>query len=164
MNAPAVSPRMGDPMDISRRQRLLLELLSTSDGETLDPIRIMKAEFLLSMEAPNSLLSDQDKYQFEPYNYGPYSVDVYRDLDRLGLFGFLSSSRVPGRNWNRYAASEMGRREAQKLRGDISPKLLDFIGELRNFVIGNSFESLLRSVYSKYPDYAAKSVFRGMEG
>ena len=151
-------------MDLSRRQRLLLALLSTAEGESLDPIRIMKAEFLLTQETPESLLPLEDKYEFEPYNYGPYSVGVYRDLDLLEMLGLLSSTRVSGRNWNRYTASATGREEARKLQAEVSSRVLDFVGELRSYVLGHSFESLLRSVYAKYPEYASKSVFRGKEG
>lgn len=150
-------------MDLTLRQRLLLELLSMSEGGSLDPIRIMKAEFLLSMEIPERLLSSEDKYEFEPYNYGPYSVGVYRDLELLGMFGFLASTRVLGRNWNRYMASAAGRTEAQKLQEEVSPVVIKFVSDVRSFVLSHSFESLLRAVYAKYPEYATKSVFRGKE-
>ena len=134
-----------------RRDWLLLVI-----GDQLEPIQIQKALFKFSKE---SGADTNELYQFEPYNWGPCSFDVYSDLSDLREQGLIDA--VPsGRGWSFYSQTDIGRRLSAELRERASPPLLASLDQIRQFVTDRPFEALLRDVYSDYPEYAAKSLFQ----
>jgi uncharacterized protein YwgA len=84
--------------ELTPRQRTLLTFLQAGDGGKLDPIRIQKGLFILAMETPEEWLPSEARYHFEPYNYGPYSSEIYYDLDRLEGYGYVEKIEMPGRS------------------------------------------------------------------
>src|SRR5450755_729547 len=86
------------------------ESLGTSGPEALDPIRIQKGMFLLSMRGPC-----RDLYKFRPYNWGPYSSDLVGDLELLVSRGLLTTVQEPGRNWARFRPTSQGRERAGQM-------------------------------------------------
>ncbi len=64
---------------IEPRQRALLAFISGAGPRELDPVRIMKGQFLIAMELTIDLLPDELKYSFEPYLYG----HIHRTLRRI---------------------------------------------------------------------------------
>ena len=66
---------------MQRRWELLLLFLGTGKAanQELDPVRIMKGMFLLEKEGA----LEPHSYDFEPYDYGPFSIALYNDLDLL---------------------------------------------------------------------------------
>src|SRR3989442_16044789 len=63
-----------------------LLLLFGTDDQPLDRVRIQKTMFLC---ARRSKAAEPEKYQFKPYHYGPFSFDIYPDLDRMVHAGLL---------------------------------------------------------------------------
>lgn len=139
----------------------LLLLLAVRDAEVpLDPVRVQKALFLLAEEGD---LPDGEAYSFEPYDYGPFSSSIYRDLQGLIASGCVREVEVQGYNWKRYAVTNRGleRAQAQVDRFDGQHReVLRRLATIKNELVGLSFDALLRRVYDRYPDYAENSVFR----
>jgi hypothetical protein len=150
---------MSDLGAVGTRQQLLLLFLSGS--EHLDPIRIMKGMFLFSQECPKGWIEEADRYRFQPYNWGPFSRDVYRDLDALIASGLVSTMTVTGRAWNYHTATDEGRVLAAEAGMQWNPAVSVYLQKLRQFVLSVSFSTLLKTIYQKYPDFAVNSVFRG---
>jgi hypothetical protein len=119
----------------------------------------MKGLFLLAQEAPKSWLASSGRYSFEPYHYGPFSADIYRDIDSLCGMGFAQCHEVPGQTWCRYSLTDAGRSEASASTVDENPGLVKYIRDLRGWVTSLSFNRLLTAVYEKYPEFARNSVF-----
>jgi hypothetical protein len=139
-----------------------LLLLIASDGAPrgLDPVRIQKGMFLLAREgaAPAA-----QSYEFEPYNYGPMSRGVYRDVARLLAAGLVERRPVPGYGWAIYVPTDAGGERASGLAaraGAEAPATLSALAEIKRTITGVSFAALLESIYARYPEYAARSVFR----
>ena len=66
--------------DLHPRDWLLL--LFDGAGEPLDRVRIQKSMFLF---AERSKAPGGEKYRFTPYHYGPFSFDIYPDLDWVAV-------------------------------------------------------------------------------
>lgn len=145
--------------DLTPRQSMLLLLISKADAPGLDPIRIMKGQFLLAMEVPAHWMRAEARYAFVPYNYGPYSSEIYRDLDLLEQMNLIGRTTLPGRSWSYYYSTEAGTACADEIASTLEPALVKYIDSVRHFVSSVSFSDLLRAVYQRYPEYAVNSVF-----
>jgi hypothetical protein len=150
-------------LDVDRVDWLVL-FLAAGARRPVAPVRVQKGLFLL---AKSSLLPASERYGFEPYNYGPMSRELYRDVRRLcgeGVAEIQPRLDAPdGRTWRAVALTPSGRRRAAVLearaRGDHPEALLE-VASIRARVDGLSFTELLTLVYDRYPEYASRSVFR----
>ena len=130
--------------------------LLLSIGEGIEPIQLQKLLFKFAKEsqAPQSEL-----YEFEPYNWGPCSFEIYDDLSALHSDSLIEP--VPsGRGWSSYRLTAKGKRKAGDIRHKVSDKLLEQLDEKYLYVTSRTFESLLADVYNDYPDFATKSLFK----
>lgn len=130
------------------------DALGVEGPDSLDPVRIQKGMFLLSQRGPARGL-----YDFRPYNWGPFSRDVYNDLDRLVGLGIAVSEHVPGQSWCRYSLSERGEQRAAEVAVGSDKQSLRWMAELRRFLTARSFGQLLEDVYREFPQYATRSRF-----
>jgi uncharacterized protein len=139
----------------------LLVFIACEEGEEgLDPVRVQKGMFLLAREGG---LPARQRYRFVPYNYGPMSRGVYRDVGFLADERLLAERPIPGYAWGRLVATEKGRARARELieaEPEITSDRLAAVREIRRTVAGSGFEELLRRIYARYPEYATRSVFR----
>ena len=143
-----------EPQVVNDKQRALLAFICAGTSPE-DPIRIMKGLFLFSKEGgvPQSML-----YEFVPYSYGPCSFAIYDDLDYL--VNEKAVERLMGSRWPRYVATERGKEmnsEFEKIHSEQAARL----AEIRHWVDRHRFSDLLREVYTRFPDFATKSIFRG---
>jgi uncharacterized protein YwgA len=179
---------------LNRKDLLLLLLFSPgSSGEEAEPIdgrtRLMKLLFLLQFQADypvDKILEAKSKYEFQAYHYGPFTKDVYNDLEFLENVGLIevNSKGIAGpadQNEEEKLVEDTAigedsedttfefKEEMYKLtprglefvRKNLSPTtpedLLRIIRELKGKFASLPLTSLLRYVYSNYPDYAKKS-------
>jgi len=137
---------------------VLLSFLAAADEDSaLDPVRVMKGLFLIDQEAPREWLPVDARYVFEPYLYGPFSMDIYRDLEHLTGLGYAVLDLRSGRSW---AITQPGRALAASVSNNLPAGLRNYIRRVRTFVSSTSFRDLLNAVYERYPHFATKSVFR----
>ena len=127
------------------------------ENESMDRIRIMKTLFLLDKQIDQRL---SNFYQFTPYLYGPFSLEVYTDLDELRQEGHIQLELTLPLNWSRYRLTEKGISAVDKIYKEIPAPLKTKMREVKNLVTGLSFVELLRYVYKEYPEYAYSSVIK----
>lgn len=151
-------PTTGSSVDRSDWLLLLLDraALGAQEPEELDPVRIQKGMFLLSQRGPARGL-----YEFQAYDWGPFSSDIYADLASLTQHGYLAEERVPGRTWSTYRVTARGHERAMALAAQVRAEDTAWLRQARDFLTTRSFAQLLRDVYALYPDYAANSRFSG---
>lgn len=130
-----------------------------SDGDPLDQIRVMKGMFLLSQH-PDHPIHQQQMYEFEPYDWGPFDSTVYRDLDVLQVRGFLTAHRAPKSSQIRYGLTAAGEIEAARFRQSQPDALIALVDAVRLRVVSQTFRALLTDIYEAFPDYAVKSLLR----
>lgn len=141
----------------TRQDWLLLFLSGAAVGaqnvEGLDPVRIQKGMFLVSMRGPV-----RDVYTFRPYNWGPFSSAIYADLEHFEREGLIRGQRVPGQSWKRYETTDKGDDRARMFADTLEPPALAWLAAARDYVASRSFTQLLREIYARYPSYAVNSL------
>jgi hypothetical protein len=83
----------GSIKPMTRRDWLLVLCAYEGAPSGLDPVRLQKGMFLF---ARTGVVPVHEQYQFKPYDYGPMSSMIYRDLDELVTEGFLVRHSVAG--------------------------------------------------------------------
>jgi uncharacterized protein YwgA len=178
---------------------LLLSLLYCPglNGEKNEPIigrtRLTKMIFLFEKELKNHFFKDiyTQEFDFEPYNFGPYSRELFDDLKFFLAIGLIKTKEtsipISSAEKNEYEYSlddgltnedtEEFDIENYELKYFLSDNGIKYIEDnvwkllsnkqresLINFKIKIntiSLDSLLRYVYNNYKDYAEKSVIAG---
>jgi uncharacterized protein YwgA len=137
-----------------------LVLLLDQAPNGLEPVRVQKALFLLAKEGG---LPREERYAFVPYNYGPMSRAIYRDVERLEEEGIVVRSPVPGSGRSAVRLTPRGAERARwldRVAAHAHPTSREALRRIRADVERRSFADLLRTIYARYPEYAARSVFR----
>lgn len=144
---------------MTRADWLLLFLTSPArNGQrsrSLEPLRIMKGLFLMSQHGEEEL---KDLYLFKPYDYGPFTSDIYSDLGSLASDGLVAQDAVAGRSWRMYRPTIDGIERATDLAANLGPRAEATIDEAYSFVTTRGFLKLLRDIYAEYPAYAVNTV------
>jgi len=145
------------------RKDWILVLLHATEGGHLDRVRIVKGLFLLSQESPEPL---ENFYSFYPYLYGPFSSEIYSDLDELIEENLIAIDLKIAPSWSQYRLTDKGSSRAKELWKALSKPIRQKLSEIAKNVLSLSFSKLLTYVYGKYPDYARESVLNpaGLEG
>lgn len=125
-------------------------------GDYIEPIQLQKTLFKFAREAP---VPTNQRYGFEPYNWGPMAKQIYPDLEELQAEG-LVDAKPTGEGWSGYSVTAKGLDLALRLRKEAPGELVEAIDEQRAWVLDRPFRQLLRDVYEKYPEMAKKSLFK----
>jgi hypothetical protein len=142
------------------RQELLLVVLAGAGGQPLTPVQIQKAMFLVTRNLPN-LVTDGPSFNFVPYDYGPFDAAVYNEADALKNIGFAHITPSGRGLWKIYSVSAEGQARAHELSLQLSQEIKEYIRDVAVWVRGQSFSSLVKSIYEAYPEMRANSIFNG---
>jgi hypothetical protein len=135
-------------------------------------------------------ITEENFYEFFPWNFGPFSPRVYDDLEFFILHGFVVSSAAPAdetlpeeaAEWEKWASDLDAEWEGEAVaeyneekftlsekgiaftKARLLPALTDSQSSLlRQFkarTVDVPLRGLLRYVYSKYPEQTTKSTIR----
>lgn len=133
-----------------------LLVIAAAGADGLEPVHLQKTLFLINRQADE--LEINEVYEFKPYDYGPFSVDIYRDVDQLvddGMVAIGYQDRV-----RRYRLTEAGRARADQLREHLSPPQRDFTERVVGWASTLTFRQLVQAIYQEFPEYRANSIFR----
>ena len=160
---------------------LLIELAGRDSQEAWfrGITRLEKIIFILMTEHNLSAWIQEDKPNFIPYKLGPYAREVYAAIDFLSSYGLIEDSFSsnnssldsmeanmsvePGSmpyEERRFKLTDDGRRAAQSLRQNSNNISLDAIRTCYNEFAEMPLPTLLRHVYTKYPQYTGKSIIK----
>jgi hypothetical protein len=64
------------------RRDLVLAILAAAEGRAYTPVQIQKAVFVICDQLPH-LIDDGPRFNFAPYDYGPFDGDVYTEIAML---------------------------------------------------------------------------------
>jgi uncharacterized protein len=183
------------PNALNRKDLLLLLLFAAgSSGDEGEPIdgrtRLMKLLFILQHDYPaGKSLDTKRTYNFQAYHFGPFSKELYNDLEFLENVGLVQAS-------SQGDASPIDQQEEEKVVEDIAigdveeegsllfeqerykltphgmdwvqknlipeaPELLmTSIHDIKSKFAPLPLTSLLRYVYSKYPEFAQNTKLK----
>jgi len=142
------------------RRELLLVVLAAGRGRAFQPAQIQKAVFLIDRNLP-SLVHSGPRYQFAPYNYGPFDRNVYVEAEYLREEGAVVIAPSAGGRWMTYAASDVGLKRGEEILGRLKLKSRQYIESIAEWVLAQSFGSLVKSIYDAYPEMRENSIFQG---
>jgi hypothetical protein len=142
------------------RNELVLAMLACAGGRSYTPVQIQKAIFLVCQQVPQ-IITAGPGFDFKPYDYGPFDADVYAIADTLQRAGGATVAPSPYGRWNTYAATDAGVTEGEQLLGQLAPEIREFLQKISEWVRGQSFSSLVKSIYDAYPAMRENSIFRG---
>jgi uncharacterized protein YwgA len=116
---------------------------------------LMKYVFLFQMEGNGGR---RRLYQFVPYHYGPFSKEVYADLEALEQEGLVRVEKDPEEEKTKITLADAAKIEERlaMLPDDIKQDvavIIETYGDLDH-------ATLLSTVYEKYPAYARKSQLK----
>lgn len=144
-------------------EEILLPLLAAkfSDDGIRGRTRLQKFVFLIQEKFGKEL---PGKYNFIPYDYGPFAKPLAEDMHDLREEGFIDKEEIPRGSdavEHRYKLTEKGEKELEdmleefEIDEDIQRKIKENIVEEWD---KGSLRALLSYVYSEYPQYAENSV------
>ena len=141
------------------RQDWPLLAIYFAGGSGLSPVQLQKSLFLIGQELQKTV--GDSFYSFIPYNYGPFSLDVYHDADVLATRGLVNITQRTGQNWNCYTITDTGREQAKQVKDSAPPDGVSYLQAVVEWAKGLTFQQLVRSIYKQYPNFQKNSVFQG---
>lgn len=149
------------------RKLLPLALMYVNDGEPIEGrTRLQKMVFLMQKELEKRDQSGAVRleYDFIPYDYGPFSKELYDDLDAMIDQEFVDDTEEPLRSGKVKYIYEIGNdgeelvdSEAEKWK-DVDA-IMQLAQEIKQEYNDMLLSELIEYVYSEYPDYAERSVY-----
>lgn len=146
--------------------------------------RLEKLVFLLERETDSYKWLEQ-KADFVPYNFGPFSEKVYQAVDTLAAAGIIEDSltmaaddsdmweqrenigldtgagdSITNTTRNFRLTDDRGQRYYQILAKELPPNALREISVLKQNFAFLPLRKLIRYVYQKYDDFTTKSIIR----
>ena len=184
---------------VENRAQLLLALLFAGEKETgselpityIDGItRLEKLVFLLVHEAGFLIeKSQEEKYNFIPFKMGPWTNEIYDEIDFLESIGLVNSERSleiadvdkahseelfdsalmdkyqkkqysQNETFNIFKLTEEGKRKALILWNKLPQNEKAKIIDIKKKFNNMSLKQLLRYVYKKYPEFTEQSEIK----
>ena len=139
------------------REHVLLVALSLVEGQPFTPVQIQKSMFLADEKIRDAFLH---RYNFQPYDYGPFDQQVYADAQMLRHAGLVEIGSDQRGGWNTYAATPVGVQQAAALREHLAADQQEMLGRIVGMVRSMSFTELVSAIYRAYPHMRERSVFR----
>jgi len=141
------------------RKDFLLLAVAAAEGNPLTPVQIQKIIFLIGKADLKE--SPTPYYEFEPYDYGPFDVSIYRDAEELESEGLVYRPSSSKGYWTDTIISTKGSAAAEALGRQLSKETNDYIKDLTAWARIQSFSALVQYIYENWPEYRENSVFQG---
>lgn len=141
-------------MTPSRSDVVLAAMVPAPRDVWLDPVRAQKLLFLIDKEIPTFIGGPH--FNFQPYNYGPFDVDVYLELEALTAESYVHTDRT----WHhlRYKLTTKGVACGTSALASIPDKASRFIERACEWMLAASFSDLLSAIYRRYPEMAVNAL------
>jgi hypothetical protein len=140
---------------MNRRELVLSTLAAGGETASFTPVQVQKIFFLLDREAAH--LTGGPKFNFQPYDYGPFDNAVYEQIEVLNLAGLTQIDMV-GRHKS-FALAPLGFAEGSTVLARLPTPTQEYIKAVVAWVRSLRFDQLVAAIYRKYPDMKAKSIF-----
>jgi uncharacterized protein len=142
------------------RRDLVLAILAVARGRPYQPAQLQKAAFLIMRNVPH-IIEDGPGFSFVPYDYGPFDASVYWEAEKLRDSGEAIITLSPNGRWKTYAASQLGITRGEDLLRALPEEVRAYISRISEWVLSQSFGSLIRAIYDAYPEMRENSIFNG---
>lgn len=147
------------------RRLLPLALMYVNEDKPIEGrTRLQKMVFLMQKELEERSSAPTLDYEFIPYDYGPFSKDLYDDLDIMISQQFVDYIEEPLNSGNVKYVYELENNgkdliESEPIDGEALSEILQVAREIRARYGEMLLSKLIEFVYSEYPEYAERSVY-----
>jgi hypothetical protein len=141
------------------KKEIILAAMASSKDVDYSPVQIQKLLFLLDKKLPSYL--DGPHFSFVPYDYGPFSIEIYQLMDEFDSSGEVNILPSVTAGIKKFRLTSAGQQAGEKLLENLDPKISEYMGKLSEFVRSLSFAELVSTIYNEYPEMKKNSVFRG---
>lgn len=148
------------------RKLLPLALMYADDQEPVEGrTRLQKMVFLLQQELVEcDRMAEGLEYEFIPYDYGPFSKELYDDLDTMIDEDLVDDTEEPlssGEVKYVYEIEDEGEEvvDSQYADEEEGAEILALAQEIKERYNDVLLSDLIEQVYSEYPHYAERSVY-----
>ncbi len=124
---------------MNRRDWLLLAI-TADDDSGLSPVQLQRSLFLVSQKREKHI--GPGFYEFELRESGPFSKDLYVDLDALVAAGHVMKKWQPGCPWSVFRSTDISRTWAKELRPKAKKEALSYLEEAVAWVKQQTFYDL----------------------
>lgn len=139
------------------RKDALLAIMGMAGQHAFSPVQLQKAAFLVDRNIPN-LFDSNSRFDFKPYDYGPFDSTVYAEVRALEDTGLAKTTRSPS-GFNQYRLTDAGLAASSSVAQHLDKDMRAYMEKLVQWVISLSFARLVKSIYEAYPDMKANSIF-----
>jgi uncharacterized protein YwgA len=170
---------------LERDDLLLLLLLAMSEKSKQRVAGITRIEKLMFLLQKETVFSGKvhEKFDFKPWKFGPFSKEIYEDLDLLVSAELVEVEERELANYVEYteqdeliesepgepvvekvfSLTDRGKNVAQKLRSLISEKDWEEIVGLKRRFESIPLTRLIQYVYHRYPETTGKTVLEHLK-
>ena len=142
-----------------QRDQVLLVVLSLADGSPLTPVQVQKSLFLADDKASDAF-QGASRYNFQPYDYGPFDRQVYIDAQTLSHRGLVEIGTDARGGWNTYAATDDGVRAGKELVALLTDEQRSMLSSIVKLVRSLSFTELVSAIYRRHPEMPSPKRFQ----
>jgi len=135
------------------RQKIILALLENA-AKPLTRTMLVKLSFLLRAET--DVGKDSTFYDFLPYQFGPFSFVLYREIEVLKHQSYVVENK------DRFSLAKPMAGEARRLIAGLSTSVRSSVGHVASHYASKTQRALVREVYARYPWYATKSELKDL--
>ena len=152
-------------IDITERQKFVLAgMVATKDHYPVafSSAQIQKLLFLLDEKARKQF-NEEPYFDFQPYDYGPFDKEVYRELESLQTKGLTKATSVPSYSGVRreYCLTHEGVQTGKEILADLNQHYGDILRDVVSSVLSHkTFRSLVLAIYNEYPQMRENSIFK----
>jgi hypothetical protein len=140
------------------REQFVLAALLPSESTPLTPVQVQKLFFLLDRNIPK--LVGGPHFAFRAYDYGPFDVTVYRELESQAEKGLVRVENA-GTHRRQFSLTEQGLEAAREAFSTMPVAAQKYVSELSRWIRSLTFRDLVSAIYQQYPEMKVNSVFRG---
>jgi uncharacterized protein YwgA len=141
------------------RNDFVLAVFASSNNASYSPVQIQKLFFLIEKKIPE--LSENNYFNFTPYNYGPFDPVIYDVISELISSGNLKTINDADSRIIKYNTTNKGQIRGEQILQSLGVNAAGKIKILSDFVRRLSFSELVSAIYKEYPDMKKYSIFRG---
>lgn len=149
------------------RKTLPAALLYANEQEpVIGRTRLQKLVFLMEMnfqEERGALPLSPNSYEFEPYDYGPFSKQLYDDVDKLKDQGLIRELKEEYRDGEIRYVYQIEGRGKELIENNLDQKemreILNTASEFKGRFNADPLPDLIKEVYSRYPKFAENSIY-----
>ncbi len=138
-----------------QKQIVLAALSAAGENASFSPVQIQKFFFIIDREIGNLL--GGPKFNFAPYDYGPFDKAVYETLTDLSILGLVYIGTT--KKYNSYSLTADGFTAGRQLLSPLPDNIKQFISNTAEWIIPLTFPELVAAIYKKYPDMKENSIF-----